>query len=384
MQRRNILKILGSSAVIMAAGGGGWALTRTPTAALAPWDMAGSADYADPRVRALSYAILAPNPHNRQPWVVDLGTPGEATLYCDLDRLLPATDPFSRQIVIGLGCFLELLRQAAAEDGFLLDVTPFPEGEDAAALDARPIAHIRFLEGARVQRDPLFAQVLARRSNKETYDTSRGVSNDTLEVLRVAAGGGLSADATNDTARVQSFRDLTWAALQIEMLTDYTMQESIDLMRIGKREINQNPDGIELGGAMFEALNIMGLMTREALEDETSTAFRQGLAIMESHLMSAMAYIWVKTPGNSRVDQLNAGRAWVRINLKATELGVGLHPLSQALQEYPEMDALFADMRDQAGVAPGETLQMFGRLGYGPSAPRTPRWPVDTRILGAS
>jgi len=384
MQRRNILKILGSSAVIVAAGGGGWALTRTPTAALAPWGMAGSADYADPRVRALSYAILAPNPHNRQPWVVDLGTPGEATLYCDLDRLLPATDPFSRQIVIGLGCFLELLRQAAAEDGFLLDVTPFPEGEDAAALDARPIAHIRFLEGARVQRDPLFAQVLARRSNKETYDTSRGVSNETLEVLRVAAGSGLSADATNDAARVQSFRDLSWAALQMEMLTDYTMQESIDLMRIGKREINQNPDGIELGGAMFEALKIVGLMTREALEDETSIGFRQGLDIMEAHLMSAMAHIWVKTPGNSRVDQLDAGRAWVRINLKATELGVGLHPLSQALQEYPEMDALFAEMRDQAGVAPGETMQMFGRLGYGPSALRTPRWPVETRILGAS
>jgi len=265
-----------------------------------------------------------------------------------------------------------------------LDVTPFPEGEDAAALDARPIAHIRFLEGARVQRDPLFAQVLARRSNKETYDTSRGVSNETLEVLRVAAGSGLSADATNDAARVQSFRDLSWAALQMEMLTDYTMQESIDLMRIGKREINQNPDGIELGGAMFEALKIVGLMTREALEDETSIGFRQGLDIMEAHLMSAMAHIWVKTPGNSRVDQLDAGRAWVRINLKATELGVGLHPLSQALQEYPEMDALFAEMRDQAGVAPGETMQMFGRLGYGPSALRTPRWPVETRILGAS
>ncbi len=116
MNRRGFLRIAGSSLVIGAAGAGGFAVTRTPTEALAPWGEAGSADYTDVRVRALSYAILAPNPHNRQPWMVDLATSGEATLYCDLDRLLPDTDPFSRQITIGLGCFLEILRMAAAEE----------------------------------------------------------------------------------------------------------------------------------------------------------------------------------------------------------------------------------------------------------------------------
>jgi len=176
MQRRKFLRIAGSSAVILAAGAIGWGVTRTPTRALAPWAAAGRADYSDPRVRALSYAILAPNPHNRQPWVVDLSVPGEATLYCDLSRLLPATDPFSRQIVIGLGCFVELLRQAAAEDGLRADVTPFPEGEDAAALDSRPIARIRFTQDQSIVPDPLFAQVVHRRSNKEVYDTGRQVS----------------------------------------------------------------------------------------------------------------------------------------------------------------------------------------------------------------
>ena len=30
---------------------------------------------------------------------------------------------------------------------------------------------------------------------------------------------------------------------------------------------------------------------------------------------------------------------------------------------------------------PGETVQMLGRLGYGPETPFTPRWPLETRIL---
>jgi hypothetical protein len=43
---------------------------RRPRAAHLPWDMAGLDP--EPRRRALSFALLAPNPPNRQPWLVDL------------------------------------------------------------------------------------------------------------------------------------------------------------------------------------------------------------------------------------------------------------------------------------------------------------------------
>lgn len=90
LTRRKTLAILGGG-VIAAASGAAFAVTRTPDAAIAPWAAAGQ--YSDPRQRALSYAILAPNPHNRQPWIVDLATPEEATLYVDTNRLLPRTAP---------------------------------------------------------------------------------------------------------------------------------------------------------------------------------------------------------------------------------------------------------------------------------------------------
>jgi hypothetical protein len=32
---------------------------------------------------------------------------------------------------------------------------------------------------------------------------------------------------------------------------------------------------------------------------------------------------------------------------------------------------------------PGDTVQMLGRLGYGPATPRTPRWPLEARIRNA-
>jgi len=107
--RRKFMKILGGGIIVAASAGGLFAASRTPTKAIEPWKLAlGMKPDFDPRKYILSHAILAPNPHNRQPWLVDLGVENEMTLYCDLDRRLPHTDPFDRQITVGLGCFLEL------------------------------------------------------------------------------------------------------------------------------------------------------------------------------------------------------------------------------------------------------------------------------------
>jgi len=382
--RRSFLKIAGSSAVILAAAGAGAAgfvLTRTPSKALAPWALAAEAG-RDPRIWALSHAILAPNPHNRQPWLVDLVAEDGIVLYCDPERLLPATDPFNRQIVIGLGCFLELLAEAAAERGFRAEIEPFPDGASATAIDGRAIARIRLVEAADVRRDPLFAQVYDRRSNKQPFDTDRPVGPEALATLQGAAGGFAAAGGTVEAARVAGLRDLSWRAWEVELTTPRTYLESVHLMRIGKAEIEANPDGIALGGAFLEALNKVGVLTRDKLADPTSSAYRQGLDMYRPILGSAMGHVWLTTEGDSRAEQLDAGRAWVRINLKATELGLGLHPLSQALQEYPEMAALRDEIHRTLGAA-GRRVQMFGRIGHGRTIDPSPRWRLRTRMRRA-
>ena len=367
--RRTFLKIAGSSAVVLAGGGlGAFALTRAPERALAPWRLAGTG-YADPRLRVLSYAILAPNPHNRQPWIADLGQPGAVVLTCDPARRLPETDPYDRQIVIGLGCFLELARLAAEEEGFELGIEPFPEGEGGPRLDGRPVARMTFTRQPGIAIDPLFRWAAQRRSNKQPFDTAKPIAPATLEALLGAAGPGLRAAGTLEPARVARLRDLSWRAHLLEMETPRTYRESVELMRIGKAEIEARPDGIDLGGAFLEGLSLLGMLSREQLLDTSSTAFRQGLDMYREILGSAMGHVWIATPGNRRIDQLNAGRAWLRTNLKATELELGIHPLSQALQEYPEMTELFDEMTAATGTvigpAPGERLQMFARIGYG-------------------
>jgi hypothetical protein len=256
MKRRKFLTLVGGGIILAAGAGIAARVTRTPDRALLPWTQAGSA-YSEPRMRALSYAILAPNPHNRQPWRIDLSIPGQVKLMVDPDRLLPHTDPFNRQVTVGLGCFLELLRLAGAADGSRVDLDLFPDGFATGGLDDRPIAVATFTKDPAIAQDPLFDQVLARRSHKEPFDTARMVSDKVLATIQQAALYGTKIGLSNDPAHVESVRALTRDAMLIEINTERTYKESVDLLRIGKTEIEANPDGIDLSGPKFEALNLL-------------------------------------------------------------------------------------------------------------------------------
>ncbi|MDH3469011.1 MAG: twin-arginine translocation pathway signal protein [Gammaproteobacteria bacterium] len=383
MKRRNFLKIAGSTGVILAASGvgiGSFMATRTPHAALKPWRTAGGSQYADPMRRALSFAILAPNPHNRQPWVVDLKSGTEAVLTCDLQRLLPATDPFSRQITIGLGCFLELLTLAATHSGHRAQITLFPEGEPGEHLDTRPVAHMQLIEESQITEDPLLAHVLYRHTNRNAYDTSRSITEDALHEIVRAASIDVLAEGVVHGPQLQALRTLTRDALRDEILDPKAFQESVDLMRIGRTEIEANPDGIYLGGAFLETLNLVSMLTREELADPDSSAFQVGLDMVDEQALTAMGFVWINTLSNDRFDQIMAGRSYLRVALRATSLGLAMQPMSQALQEYATMQSHFEQVHMMLTEGAGERVQMLARLGYAEEVRPSPRWALSTRI----
>jgi len=364
LSRRKMLALVGGG-VVLAAGSAGavFAATRTPHRALAPWTGAGGR--GDPRLDALSHALLAPNPHNLQPWEAELVGADGLRIWRDPARDLPMTDPHARQLTIGMGCFLELMVMAAGQTGHGVEMALFPGGE------AGPVAEARLIAGAG-RPDPLFAHVFDRRSCKEPF-ADRPVPG------AAAAALVAHADIVTDPARVAELRALTWEAHRIEVTTPRTNRESIELIRMGRREIEARPDGIDIGGPLMEALMLAGMMTRAGLLNPTSAAFRQALEVYARIHAATPAFAVVVTESNDRVAQIGAGRDWMRLNLAATGLGLALHPVSQALQEYPEMAE--ARARAHALLAPqGGTVQMLGRLGFGPAVPPAPRWPLEARL----
>ncbi len=370
VSRKTFLRVLGGGIVV--AAGATIAVPRLdamPASAVEGWRGPG-AEETDPRRRALAWALLAPNPHNLQSWAVDLSGPDTIVLHVDAGRLLPQTDPFSRQILIGHGCFLEILVLAAAADGYRAEVTLFPDG--AWAID-RPVARIVFARQPGLAVDPLFAEVPRRRTEKGRFEARALDPAHKAALLAGHAAAPRPLVIVDDADRVERLRRLAIAGSEVEMTTPRTHKESIDVVRIGAAEIAAHRDGISLKGPMIWALRQAGEMSKAKAMTPGTLAWEGGRDYVMAGYASARAFGWIASPNNTRQAQIAVGRAFVRLQLAATALGVALQPHSQTLQEYPEMADLRAAMHRETGTPDGATLQMFFRLGYAGDPGPSPR-----------
>ena len=294
LSRRALLVTGGASILVLGAGYAGLAAKSNIAPAREPWKQAGKG-FGDVRLNAAAYAILAPSPHNLQPWMIRLDGEEGLTLYCDLDRRLQETDPPDRQTVIGLGAFLELLRQAAAEQGYRAEIQPFPEGEPGERLDARPIARVHFTPDETAPRDPLFGMALQRRTARLKFAPDRPVPAETLTAMTDSAFAlptlaGLSSGSASDPETVSWLKDICKRAWEIELRKPETCRESAYLTRIGAKQINATPDGIFLKGPMMEALHMAGILTSEKMDEVGSTAWNSTKTFYDGLIDSAPTF----------------------------------------------------------------------------------------------
>ncbi|MEZ6023289.1 MAG: nitroreductase family protein [Hyphomonadaceae bacterium] len=362
--RRHVLSLLAASPLAGCGGGPeidpaeGW---RDP-----------GAGETDPRRFALAHAVLAPNPHNTQPWLVTLDGDDGLILHCDLERRLDFTDPLDRQITIGCGAFLELYRIAARQLGRAAQVTFFPEGAPTPRLDARPVAYVRFAPQINAAPDPLYPYVTARRTNRKEYEER---VPDDVDLLRVnsAVGGFLGAAAfTVDPARVAALRDLVWRGFERELQTAGAQEETYHWLRFGENEVARQRDGLPLSGPMIPLLKAAGFLDREDFLNPDSIANQTAASDWRKKAETAQAFMWLTTADDTPATRLSTGMAYARLNLAATAHGFAMHPWSQALQEYEAMADLYAEAKRLLD-AETKTVQMLVRVGYAEAEPPSPR-----------
>lgn len=366
LSKRKVLLLVGGGA-ILAAGAGAMVASRTPSKAAEPWSLAGS--YGDIRRNALSWALLAPNPHNLQPWKAQLIGDDSVVLFADPARSLPHADPSGRQITIGLGCFIELMRLAAAGSGYGVDLDFYPEGE----TDQAPVVRARFRPDA-AQPDPLFGAAPNRRTNASVYD----VRPLPPEAVAILSEYGV---VVSEPGAVASLRALAKEAWDIELMTPRVWKESVDVLRFGARQIDASPDGLAVRGGVVNLLAALGLITPEAQLPQGSLGWQTAMDAFTGAITSTPAFVVQVSEGNSRRDQLDAGARWLRLSLAATQLGLSTQPVSQALQEYPEMAAPHARIH-ALYAPPGHTVQMLARVGFARPVPAAPRWRLEEKLVG--
>lgn len=390
MQRRDFIKIIATGtvgAVLVPSLLTG--CNTTPLRSMESWE-GPSTDQKDIRILVLSYAVLAANPHNKQPWIIELTSPTSMKLFVDQTRLLPETDPPARQIHIGQGTFLENLALAAKNYGYEAKIQYFPEGMYANdVVLSKPVASINLVP-RKTENDPLFPVITKRQSNKREYDAERHLSPHQVQQLKSTFDGSEhSLHITQDPTLRKKIAAILGKSMKIETRGHKRHIETMEMFRLNDQELEKYRDGF--GVAQIGMTGIKGwvaetffLGTRADIMDPESDASKAGIDAAndttQKQADSAPAFAWIVSKTNTRLDQVQVGRLYQRINLEATRLGLGQHPMSQVLQEYEEMAALQKEFLALLNVPEGHTVQMMFRLGHADSVPHTPRREIKSLI----
>ncbi len=370
MERRTCVKLLGASGVAVLLPSPFVGCGDRQLEALRPWN--GPPDLpenADVRLKLAAYAILAPNAHNKQPWIVDLRGNG-IDLYVDPKRLLPQTDPQTRQITISQGTFLETLAIAATHFGFKAEVTLFPKGIDALNIvGTNPVAHVSLAEHKDVREDELFGCVLNRHTNRRVYSGLPLTDAEIAALRHSYAGDNYPPHVFTDPKVVSSIAEMMTEAMRIETYNRAMHAETVEMLRFTEDEVEQHRDGIS-----FPNLGITGMKlffarfftSRNSAFDESF--LQRTVDTIREGAFSSQAIGLISSRGVTRIDEIMAGRQFARLFLTATRMGLSLHPMSQVM----EIDSVKTQFVTAMNIR-GEEPQMLFRLGRSAATPHSGR-----------
>jgi hypothetical protein len=342
-------------------------------------------DERDIRRIVLAYAILAPNPHNKQPWLIRLTGERSFELFVDPERLLPETDPPFRQIHIGQGTFLENLSVAAQEYGHRAEIAYFPEGEYGnTELRPKPVAAVNLVPDPAIAKDPLFGAIPARRSNKREYDEATLTAEELAGIRGAYDNSAYPLGILTAADKRAELAAIVEQGMRIEAGNPGRDLETITMFRFNDDEVEAHRDGFGLAqsgmGGFKRWVAEAFVISRKSAEADPREFSKGAIDLTRDQARSAAAFGWITSASNRRLDQVKVGRVYERVNLTATRLGLAMHPMSQVLQEYADMSELQRRLLKFLEVPEGHTAQMLFRLGRAEPTAHAPRREVSALI----
>jgi hypothetical protein len=276
--------------------------------------------------RLLSAAVLAGSSHNSQPWRFSVSG-NQILLRADFSRKLGAMDPFEREMFIGLGCALENIAIAAPGAGLAADIAMLPDSK-------RGLAALVSLTPGDPSPHRLDRAIAQRRTDRGPYDTARTIDADILRALQ----GELGEDAPftlitfpRGSAQAASLCELTMQATR-DIVADARMsRERARWVRQRQAIIDASRDGVTMQTQGFSPLKetLLRLMPQASAKTAHISWLRNTRQVQ---LPTAAQFGLLVVPPERLLDDtlsLQVGRAWQRLHLSATLLGIACQPLNQ-------------------------------------------------------
>ncbi|MCO7125298.1 nitroreductase family protein [Sporolactobacillus shoreicorticis] len=337
---------------------------------LQPWDKSYANRFKDPRIRLAAYGLLAANGHNMQPWIIklDKNDPNTFYLFADANRMSPQADPEARQLMVTQGTFLDYVAVAGRSIGYPATISLFPGGtyneqQLAQSMSAKPVAKIT-LKRAKPQQSPLFNAIYIPDTNRETYKSAK-LTAAQIDALETLSENKFETKIYQDKADVKKLGKFALNSVKIEAGTRRVMDEAEAIFRANESQKNKKRYGFSFEGqgtSGFRLYFMQGLITLFPSLNNTKASSDLMIQSTQAAIDHTPAYAMISSDDNSRASQVKSGMIYSRLTLTAASLGLAVQPVSQALEEYPEMNKQYTGIH-RSYAPKGQTIQMLVRIG---------------------
>ncbi len=341
--------------------------------------------FKEPTLKGIAFGVNAPNPHNTQAWKFQLLSENEMLFFVDEKRLLKATDPTTRQIHIGCGCFLECMKLGMQKEGYKTVISYFPKGiyqqED---IGKNPIAKISFSKNDS-EISSLSSYIFQRKTSRLKYKESAINNEEFKNILEKTVPEFSDIRLINQQAELEQILPVLYQGMEVETFTYNTHEESRKWFRQNDERIEQMRDGINFAGGgttgiskWFAERQLKTLDPKVWHDMEANKLF---LKKHKNKVLLSNGIVLFKTSTNNFLDWIQTGHDYFRFSLACTENNYYLHPLSQVLQEFDEMKELKEAFEGLMKVNAPEKIQMVVRFGKSKTPFQSYRRLVNNMII---
>jgi len=319
----------------------------------------------------LYLASLAPSGHNTQPWVVRILEPKHWVIGSDKKRWLPAVDPENREMLLGIGAFLENMVLAAGTFGYSVDVKIIAKNRTDA-----DIADIR-LRKDKVQEFPV--EKFKKRRTVRSNFLDQEIKGDDLKYITkhdtrpclVQIQSPHSSYFPNNSPQGKYLQAGTIEANRAQAFRDPAQEELANWIRWSNKEAKQYRNG--LTPESMEIKGIAGFFVRSFYDRQSvlKKSFRdQTVDVAAKQVKTCGGWLVVTSSDSSIPALIEHGRVFQNMLLKIRDKMIAIHPMTQMLEEKPWKDQVAKEL----GVT-GE-VQWILRISYLKSYPD----PVSLRM----
>ncbi len=284
----------------------------------------------------LYLASLAPSGHNTQPWTVKVVGPKHWVIGSDKKRRLPAVDPENRELLLGIGAFIENLVVAAGAFGYeayVQVIAKNPSDPDIVDIQLRKGKTFDF---------PL-EKIKKRRTVRNNYLNQEMKADDIKFITKHDARSCLIPTASphsfyfpNTSPQGKYLQEGTIEANRKQAFRDPAQEELANWIRWSNKEGRTHRNG--LTPESMEIKGMGGLFVR-SFYDRASVlkkSFReQTVDIVAKQVKTCGGWLIVTSQDSSIPTLIEYGRVWENILLKIREKMIAIHPMTQMLEEEP-------------------------------------------------